>query len=628
MNAIMLEQTVNHLTRHVQRWDRRLRLLNSVVWVPRLVIAGMVFGFTIGIIARLRPWLMPEQIVLDTVLFTLALLIGGLGMVWLWPREVPQRARHFDYRFDLKERVSTALELAGGVIHAPEPFVDRQIDDAVRTADHVQVRALLPLRVRRYELGMMLLSIGFFAWVLMSPNPQTNELRAQQELQDSIDAQATEVQDAIEEIEANPDLNAAQQQALTQPLDQALDTLQQPDISQQEAMAALAEARQDLNDLSDGMMPEQEAAYEAAANELAGADMTNDLAQAMKDADLAQTADELEDLAERIGDEDLAQEELDHLAQKLDNAAEALDETNPALAEKLREAADALREGDIETAQDALRDAADLLREQQESLEDSALAEAAQDAADQLTESMQEIANPGQQQEAPPQDEAQPQPGGEQQTGQPEDQQQAQPAQLPEEMQGNQEGGEPQQGQPAEGEGEPGESGAAPSNQDAAEGEPGQPQAGEGSGDGGQAAETTEATEAGGEEGASAPSAGAGEGGTGADDTQGQAGITEGQPPANSSPEGGFEAYDPEHEATTLGGEGDDMLDVGGETTEPGDVSVQEGELGPNPEGESLMSYSGAFNDYQDIVSAALESGRIPLDQRDVIHDYFSSLDQ
>lgn len=626
MNAITLEQTLNYLTRHVQRWDRRLRLLHSVVWGPRLISAGMVFGITIAIIARLRPWLMPEQIVLHTALFTLALVIGGLGVIWLWPRPVPRRARHFDYRFDLKERVSTALELARGVIHAPEIFVDRQIDDAVRTADHVHVRSYLPLRVRFFELVILAVLIGFFAWLLVLPNPQTDELRAQQELQEAIDAQAAEVQNAIEEIEANPDLNDAQREALTQPLDQALDTLQQPDISQPEAMAALAEAQQELNDLADGMMPDQERAYQEAANELAGGDMTNDLAQAMNDADLGQTANELDDLAERMDDGQLAQDELDALAQQLDDAAEKLDQTNPALAEEMREAADALRDGDVETAQEALQEAADLLREQEASLADSPLAEAAQEAAQELAQNMQELANPGQQMPAP--DDAQPQPNGGQQDAQPGDPQQGQPAQMPDDMAGQQGGQEPQQqGQPADGQGEPGQNGGAPSGQDAA-GEAGQPQAGDGDGDG-QAADADmppDATGAG--EGAAAPAAGAGEGGQGVDDVQGQGDANDGQTPPQAAPDGDFEAYTPEYDPTNLGGDGDVMLDVGGDADDPGDGPGQEIELGPNPEGEAQMTYTGAFQDFQDIVTNALESGRIPMDQRDVIHDYFSSLDR
>ena len=55
---------------------------------------------------------------------------------------------------------------------------------------------------------------------------------------------------------------------------------------------------------------------------------------------------------------------------------------------------------------------------------------------------------------------------------------------------------------------------------------------------------------------------------------------------------------------------------------------LREGELGPNPAGESTLTYSGVFDNFGDIISDALESGRIPLDQRDVIHDYFSSLEQ
>jgi hypothetical protein len=93
-----------------------------------------------------------------------------------------------------------------------------------------------------------------------------------------------------------------------------------------------------------------------------------------------------------------------------------------------------------------------------------------------------------------------------------------------------------------------------------------------------------------------------------------------------SAPEGEFHDYTPENAPTTLGGESDQLLDVGGAIPEGQGLPLQEGELAPNPAGEAALSYTGALQAFRAVVSQALESGRIPLDQRDVIHDYFSSL--
>jgi hypothetical protein len=68
------------------------------------------------------------------------------------------------------------------------------------------------------------------------------------------------------------------------------------------------------------------------------------------------------------------------------------------------------------------------------------------------------------------------------------------------------------------------------------------------------------------------------------------------------------------------------MLDVGGQAEGAASPPAQGGEFGPNPAGESALTYTGVLGAFRNVVSNALESGRIPLDQRDVIHDYFSSL--
>jgi hypothetical protein len=61
-----------------------------------------------------------------------------------------------------------------------------------------------------------------------------------------------------------------------------------------------------------------------------------------------------------------------------------------------------------------------------------------------------------------------------------------------------------------------------------------------------------------------------------------------------------------------------------------GDVSdeiLAEGDFEDNPIGESRVTYDTVFNAYQDAANRALESDYVPLGLRDVVYDYFTSLE-
>ena len=663
MNAVLLEQTTSHLTRQVRRWDRRLRAVESLVWVPRGLILGLIAGVVVALIARMRPWLLPEQVAGIAAVAVALGVAGALAAVWVWPRSTAKVARHFDRRFALRERISTALELAAGVIPYPDHLAEWQLSDATRAAQSVDVSAYLPARVRWREIALVVLLGALLAYLLLADNPQADELRAERAVQQAIANQAAQVEEMIETIRENPELSAEEQAALTAPLEEALDILQQPDITQQEAVAALAEAQQSLRELGDGMMADQAAAYQEAASALAGSDRTSDLARALNRPDLGQSADALDALADDLGESDLSAEEREDLANRLDEAADALEQNNPALAERLRQAADALRRGDTEAAQQALREAAETLREQQRQLEQSEMAQSAQSASQQMREGQQELAQAGQ--------DVTEQPAGD--TGESAQQPQQQAGQ-----QGQQEAGQPQgaEGQPQqagqspsgeEGQEQAGQSGAEEGQQPGAGQQAGQTGQGEPSEQGAEGAQMSQGASEGGEQpggeaGASgdvqaggadqqagqpsegdvavegevqgqvdAPGAGEGAGGAGADVTSGEVDPQiEGEISTDNSPggaDGAIEAYEGVYDPSTIGGAVGETLDVGGQTDDSGGEPVQEGEFGPNPAGESSLSYSSVYGNYQGIVSDALDSGRIPLDQRDVIHDYFSSLE-
>ncbi len=648
MNAVLLQQTSLHLTREVRRWDRRLRLRTSLVWGVRALTAGFSGGVAIAVVARLTPWLLPNQIVLITALVTGVLLAGTLGTIWIWPRSAAAAARYFDRRFALKERVSTALEVSAGSLHVPEPLAQRQLSDAVNVVKktNTNISALLPVFVVSWrEIVMLLVMAGAFAFLILSDNPKDREILAKRDLQAALNQQAQNLADAVEQIDANDALTEAEKQALREPLNEAREILNQENISQQEAMAAMAQAEQAMSEMADGMAANQEEAYQQAASELAQSEMTASLAQALQQPDLSAAADEMEKLADDIAQNNLSEADRNALADRLEAAADQLEENNPALAEKLREAAEALRDGDIQKAQEAMREAAEMMREQQQQLQESEMAQAAQTAEQQLKEGQKELARTGQENSG---EALTPQQGAQSQTQMQSAEQQQGEAQSGESQSGENGEGEPQAassmqetgaeqsqaqqgaegstenqspadatGGTGEGESEDQQTGGAQSGE--APGGEGQPGAAEG------APNTQE-----GEGGVNAPSAGQGEGGTGVDDTAG-VGLPDnggGEMPSNNASgetSGEPGEYDPANASSIIGGESNTTLDVG--QGEGDSVPMQEGEFSENPSGESSMSYLNVFNRYRNIISNALESGRIPLDQRDIIHDYFSSLE-
>jgi hypothetical protein len=57
------------------------------------------------------------------------------------------------------------------------------------------------------------------------------------------------------------------------------------------------------------------------------------------------------------------------------------------------------------------------------------------------------------------------------------------------------------------------------------------------------------------------------------------------------------------------------------------DVPVIEGEFAPNPSGEALVPYNEVYGDYRNQANRALESDYVPLGLRDVVRNYFTSLE-
>jgi hypothetical protein len=660
MNAVLLEQTTVQLTRQTSRWDRRLRLANSLIWVPRGLMVGLMAGIVVALISRLRPWLLPGQIALVAVVVLAVSGIGALALIWLWPRSKTHRARYFDQRFGLKERISTALELAGGLLPYSDHLGEHQLADAVSSAQNVNLAVRLPLRVYWREIIAVIGLVLLLGYLLFLDNPMNQQLRSERDWQNALNSQIANLDSSIQQIEQNPALSAEQKDALTQSLKQARDILQQPGVTQEEAVAAMAEAAQSLKDQTNGMTPDQQAAYQSAASQLGRSGLTGDVADALQKPDLNAAADSMDEASQQLGNSDLSQQEQQQLASQLDSAAQQLQQANPQMSQQLSQAADSLRSGDQQAAQQAMQNAADSARQQQAQNQNSAAAQAAQSAAQQATQSQRDLAQAGQQtiaqqsgQPQPAPEDVQPPNDASQQGQQSQQQQQSQSNQSqeaqapggqpqPSSNQGDQtttgqdQMGQPGEGQPQQSDGsQTSQQGGGPGQPDQSQGQPssaaassgGQQSEGQGTDAHPSSGNPTTGSQA---EQSGSLSAGSGEGGAGADTTTGTVVDANGQqiPTNNGSQETSAQDYNPAYDSTTVGGQVDQTVDVGGQGTGQGGDVVQEGDFGPNPAGESTLSYTDAYSSYQGVVSDALESGRIPLDQRDVIHDYFSSLDR
>ncbi|MBZ0279860.1 MAG: hypothetical protein K8L97_03910 [Anaerolineae bacterium] len=629
--TVFQEQRValNQLVRH---WDRRLRVQQASLWLPRALLLGLFLGVLLTIVSRLRPWLVSEQILLVTAISVVMVLTGMLLAVWLWPRPALDAARRFDLLFGLQERVSTALELIDGRIRADDELLALQVDDAWSRAQQVQPDQSLPLIWRWREWAVVGVTILMLAILLLLPNPQAEAIEKTSAEQASIDAAKDEVAQIIQEVASDPALNEEERQELLEALAASMDTLEQPDVTTEEAFATLSDAQTALQQQADRMNERtsaQQDALEAASDALRELQSEQDSptpepGQTQPPAPIPA----LNNLAQNLAN--MTPEQMQQAAQSLEQAAQALQESNPQASQAMQQAAQAMREGDTQGAQQALQEAADAL---QQAAQDS---QSQESSAQEMSESAQEVQQAagqvGQQSNSSEQgqqnDEGQPGQEGDSsdqqgQEGQPGEQgeqgQQGQQGQG--QQQGQQEG---QQGQQGEQSGQEGE-GDNPSSQESQGGQSGgqegqQPLNAQGDGAGSQ-----EGQSQGGQSSTDGAGTGAGDspGGAGSDESGGDA--QSGGAPQDNNPDGQGEGqFEPVYAPQRPGGEGGPEIQLDPNSS---DAPVQEGEFSQNPTGNTSVPYNQVFSDYSDAANRALESDYIPLGLRDVVRDYFSSLE-
>jgi hypothetical protein len=616
------------LNRLVRTWKRRQQLQMTLLWLPRSLIPGLIAGIALLLIARSRPLLTNDQIIMVTlgaIAVSVVVMLLIVWVIWLWSRTSVQSANIFDVMFDLGERVSTALELIEGRIYTNTELINFQVQDAWERAKVVNYTDRLPLIWDwRSWLGAIFLLLAFIILLLL-PNPQAEITRQFENQQGAIEDAAETVEPIRDNVATDTTLTPEERARLLEELKKATDTLAEPEVKPEEAYAALSDAESELQQQADNLnqsVENQRTAMEQAAEALRN---LSTMPQSAPDSD-QDTIPTLEQLQQEMNG--MSEAERMETANALEQAADALQETNPEAAAALRQAAEALRQGDIQAAQEAMQEASEAMQQgQQQMQQQSQSGQQMAQNADQIRQAAEQIIQQAQQSS---QQQGQQQTRPNQQQGGQEGQQQS----GSEGSQQNQQGSQPQGQQGVQS--QQGESGAQgeQSSEQSTSGEDGQ-QAGQQS-------------QPGGEEGAlqanipgmgqDSQTQGQGEqpgqqgGSSGAGDSPGDAGSEENTAARNNNagaaqdndPDGTGEGNPLFRDAQRVGGESDEQIFL---ESDARDLPASEGEFSQNPAGQSLVPYSQVYSQYLNSANRALESDYIPLGLRDVVRDYFTSLE-
>jgi hypothetical protein len=326
---------------------------------------------------------------------TLALVgtAAGLAVVWLRPRSPWRLARIFDLRFELSERLTTAVEISTGRLRATAALARAQLADALSVAAQVETRiaVLLPLRASRPALlafGLLALGLTLSLWL---PNAQEDVLLQRAAVREAIAEQIEELEAAREEVAGAEGLSEAERETLLQALDEAIAALDDARAAPEEAIAALSEAEQSLANLQDPGAAAVREGMGRAAEGMRDSELTREIAEALTSGDYSRAAGALAAYSGADGEALTRDEELE-LARELAEAAEALAGKDPELAQQLAEAAEAIERGDIAEARAAIGDAARQMGEAGERVERQ---EAVEGALAELQEGREQIAQAG-----------------------------------------------------------------------------------------------------------------------------------------------------------------------------------------------------------------------------------------
>lgn len=370
--------TITDLNQPLHAWIRRLRAQRALTWALHGLTVGLLLSLAAGLFLLYQAKILQNEFLALALSASFAAAILSGSVAALWRIRPLDAARRFDLLFHLDERVSTAIELNQHPGRVSPEILHRQLADASAAAHGVDPRRSLPLRVRPREAVTAALCIALTALVWFRGGAFFQAAQQARAVQQAAQEQAAAIEEIIQRIEANETLTAEQKQALTEPLKEAQQALQD-NPTLESSVSALTSAGEKLQALSDPQAQQLSNALKEIGSQLAnqGGSPLEAVGEQLAQGNAVNAATELA----KIDPSQLSAEEQAQLADQLNALAQSLQFANPELAKQLGQAAKALQNGDTQAAQQALQNAAQSLAQTGQQIASS---QAASQAASQL----------------------------------------------------------------------------------------------------------------------------------------------------------------------------------------------------------------------------------------------------
>jgi hypothetical protein len=588
-------------------WEARYKLRVLSKLLPRALMVGLGISILIGLIGYSQRLLLAQNL----ALITLAICgIAGLVVIvytQFFPRQRQAAAQFFDIEFNLQERVSTSFELLDGRIQTHPDIEAMQIADTLRYAHEIDPQSDIEMDFRQRE-WMVLAVLGLVMMAMIIVPLIVGQSLPLETPSDAVLAAQEDVREITETIAIDTDINEVDRDELLNALEIALERLEEEDITDEEAFAAMSqleskidEVQQELQDMLDLDQSALEAASESLSDFVLPPDFddSNPTEEGETPSEnILPSSEELSQALDQLGEnaQNMSQEEAQAMADALREAAQELLESNPELAQALQDAADALENGDSESLQEQLEQAQQQLQQQQQqNQENQDLQQTLEDQSDRAQQSAEEISQEQSEQSQETQE-----------SNSSQESQQSQQAQESQEQSDSSQEGDNNGSQEGESDTETSQQGDVQGNQQSSSSQPSDSES---------QAQSQNSETAGADAGDGDPSNISVSTGGSADQGADTGNETTGDKEIE---------YQAIYNPTGIDGGGANEIEL---QTDASDQPFSEGDFDDNPFGESQVSYDTVFNDYQDAANRALESDYVPLGLRDVVRDYFTSLE-
>jgi hypothetical protein len=313
---------------------RALSVQRGLVWLARGLAAGTVV--VLGVVI----WTWIQGTVASLPIASLvgapiaAGLLAGLGSLVI-RHNTGELARRVDRAARLSERSTTALELGGR--GADFPLALAQMRDAVEHLKRVDLMEAFPLRLPKNELMTAFFLVVIAAIVGLSPNPWLLRARASNPAITIAREQAQRVQRLADSIQPQ---GSAELEALRQLISKGARTIDARSAQPDAALSAIQDLEDQVRQMSAGD-DQLASALAAIASALASDPTTQPLANAINTGDMRQISQAAKDLAQATAG--LSGQDQQRVAKVLRDAAGQAGRSSQSVSGQLSDAADALQ---------------------------------------------------------------------------------------------------------------------------------------------------------------------------------------------------------------------------------------------------------------------------------------------